>query len=98
MVHIPEMKEYVQRQKEYRQRQNRKYEQGGKIVYYTKRNYRITNAIENTGSDFSPLIIFCRCPHINSNRLCSSLITWVPVIGSVDKIACSTGQQTNLKG
>ena len=32
------------------------------------------------------------------NRLCSSLIKWVPVIGSVDKIACSRGQKTNLTG
>ena len=34
---------------------------------------------------------------IQGNRLCSSLITSVPVIGSVDKIACSRGQQTNLR-
>ena len=44
MVHRPEIKEYVQRQKEYRQRQNRKYEQ--------RRKNRITNTIQNTGSDF----------------------------------------------
>ena len=37
-----------------------------------------------------------RTRDIQSNRLCSSLITWVPVIGSGDKIACSGGQQTNL--
>ena len=39
-----------------------------------------------------------RTQDIQGNRLCSSLITWVPVIGSVDKIACSRGQQTNLTG
>ena len=39
-----------------------------------------------------------RTRDIQGNELCSSLITWVPVIGSVDKIACSRGQQTNLTG
>ena len=39
-----------------------------------------------------------RARDIQGDRLCSSLITWVPVIGSVDKIACSRGQQTNLTG
>ena len=52
MVHRPEIKEYVQKQKEYRQRQNRKYEQRRKEVLYTERNNRITNTIQNTGSDF----------------------------------------------
>ena len=81
MVHRPELKEYVQRQKEYRQRQNRKYKQ--RRVLYKERNNRITNTIQNTGSQnfplnffffffffsffsiFSPLNIFFKCPQIN---------------------------------
>ena len=39
-----------------------------------------------------------RTRDIQGNRLCSSSTTWVPVIGSVDKIACRRGQQTNLTG
>ena len=46
MVHRPEIKRYVQfRQKEYRQRKNRKYEQQRKKVLHTERNNRITNKI-----------------------------------------------------
>ena len=35
---------------------------------------------------------------IQSNRLCSLLITWGPVIGSGYKIACNRGQQSDLTG
>ena len=58
MVHRPELKEYVQRQKEYRQRQNRKYKQRRKRVSYIERNNRITNTIQNTGSQNFPFFFF----------------------------------------
>ena len=68
MVQRPEKTEYVQRLKEYRQRQNRKYKQRRKRVLYRKRNSRKTNTIQNTGSIFFfffPLIIFCKGPPTN---------------------------------
>ena len=52
MVHRPEITEYVQRLKEYRQRQNRKYKQRREGVLYRKQKNRKTNTIQNTGSKF----------------------------------------------
>ena len=52
MVHRPEKTEYVQRLKEYRQRQNRKYKQRREGVLYRKQKNMKTNTIQNTGSTF----------------------------------------------
>ena len=45
MVHRPEITEYVQRLKEYRQRQNRKYKQRREGVLYRKQKNMKTNTI-----------------------------------------------------
>ena len=58
MVHRPEITEYVQRLKEYRQRQNRKYKQRREGVLYRKQKNMKTNTIQNTGSKFSSLFFF----------------------------------------
>ena len=58
MVHRPEITEYVQRLKEYRQRQNRKYKQRREGVLYRKQKNMKTNTIQNTGSKFSSFFFF----------------------------------------